>query len=178
MKKLLLINPVSQTSGYLLSKFTKIPPLSLAYIAAVTPSDWKIKIADENFDRFVFEDADLVGISAFTSNINRAYEIAQTYRKRKIKVVLGGIHASMLPDEALQYADAVVVGEAEGIWGKVIDDFENNNLSGKYLGPRINLLLDSIKPRRDLIDSRYVLSVTNSSTWSSRTCLQKSAPKP
>ena len=156
MKKLLLINPVGQASGYLLSKFTKIPPLSLAYIAAVTPPDWKIKIADENFDRFVIEDADLVGISAFTSSINRAYEIARIYRKRKIKVVLGGIHASMLPDEALQYADAVVVGEAEGIWGKVIEDFENSRLSGKYLGPRINLILNSIKPRRDLMDPRYM----------------------
>ena len=156
MKKLLLINPVGQASGYLLSKFSKIPPLSLAYIAAVTPPDWKIKIADENFDRFVFEDADLVGISAFTSSINRAYEIARIYRKRKIKVVLGGIHASMLPDEALQYADAVVVGEAEGIWGKVIEDFDNSRLSGKYLGPRINLILNSIKPRRDLMDPRYI----------------------
>ena len=55
MKKLLLINPVGRASGYLLSKFSTIPPLSLAYIAAVTPSGWEVKIADENFERFVFE---------------------------------------------------------------------------------------------------------------------------
>ena len=58
MKKLLLVNPVGQTSGYLLSKFSSIPPLSLAYVAAVTPSDWEVKIADENFDPILFEDAD------------------------------------------------------------------------------------------------------------------------
>ncbi|MGD9138207.1 MAG: cobalamin-dependent protein, partial [Desulfobacterales bacterium] len=149
MKKLLLVNPVGQSSGYLLSKFSTIPPLSLAYIAAATPSDWEIKIADENFSRLVFEDADLVGISAFTSNINRAYEIAGIYRKQGIKVVIGGIHASMLPDEALQYADAVVVGEAELIWKKVLEDYDNNRLRGKYSGPRVDLSQSTIKPRRD-----------------------------
>ena len=155
MKKLLLINPVGQASGYLLSKFSTIPPLGLAYIAAVTPPDWEIKIADENFCQLETENADLVGISAFTSNINRAYEIARSYRQRGIKVIIGGIHASMLPDEALQFADAVVVGEAELIWAKVLKDFENNRLAGKYLGPRVDLTRNSIKPRRDLIDPRY-----------------------
>ena len=89
-------------SGTLLSKFSTFPPLSLAYVAAVTPSNWEVKIVDENFDKFVFEEADLVGITAFTTTISRAYEIACMYRERKIKVVMGGIHVSMLPDEALQ----------------------------------------------------------------------------
>jgi radical SAM superfamily enzyme YgiQ (UPF0313 family) len=155
MNKLLLINPVGQVSGYLLSKFSTIPPLSLAYVAAMTPSRWEVKIVDENFGRFEYEEADLVGISAFTSNINRAYEIAQIYRQRNIKVVIGGIHASMLPDEVLQYADAVVIGEAEGIWSKIIQDFEKNCLSDKYRGPRIDLSQNIIKPRRDLLDQRY-----------------------
>jgi radical SAM superfamily enzyme YgiQ (UPF0313 family) len=156
MKKLLLVNPVGQTSGYLLSKFSTIPPLSLAYIAAMTPPDWEVKIADENFNQVSYEKADLVGITAFTSCIRRAYEIARNYRDRGTKVVLGGIHASMLPDEALQHADAVVVGEGEGIWEKIIKDFENNRLNGKYFGPRIDLSQNQLKPRRDLLDTRYV----------------------
>jgi radical SAM superfamily enzyme YgiQ (UPF0313 family) len=155
MKKLILINPVGQVSGYLLSKFSTIPPLSLAYIAAVTPSRWEVKIVDENFGRFEYEEADLVGISAFTSNINRAYEIAGIYRQRNTKVVIGGIHASMLPDEVLQYADSVVMGEAEGVWGKLVEDFENNTLSDKYIGPRLDLSQNTIKPRRDLMDQKY-----------------------
>ena len=156
MKKLLLINPVGQISGGLLSRFTTFPPLSLAYVAALTPSNWEVKIADENFGKFVFEEADLVGITAFTSTINRAYEIAQIYRERKIKVIVGGIHVSMLSDEALNFADAVVVGEVEGIWEKVINDFENNRLSRKYVGPRIDLTQFNIRPRRDLMHPDYL----------------------
>jgi len=155
MKKLLLINPVSRRSGYLLSKFSTFPPLSLAYVAAVTPSNWEVKIVDENFDKFVFKEADLVGITAFTSNVNRAYEISRMYRERKIKVVMGGIHVSMLPDEALQYADVVVVGEVESIWERVINDFENKRLSTKYVGIQIDLTQFKITPRHDLLHPDY-----------------------
>jgi len=156
MKKLLLINPVGRRSGYLLSKVSTFAPLGLAYVAAVTPSNWDVKILDENCTPFEFEEADLVGITAFTSNINRAYEITKMYRDRKIKVILGGIHASMVPDEALQYADAVVIGEVEGIWEKVIHDFENNCLAATYMGPQVDLQHYSIMPRRDLLDPSYL----------------------
>jgi len=155
MRKLLLINPMGRRSGYLLSRSATFEPLSLAYVAGVTPSNWEVKIEDENFDKFEFEEADLVGITAFTSNITRAYEIAGMYRNRKTKVIMGGIHVSMLPDEALQFADSVVVGEVEGIWERVIDDFENNRLSSKYAGPRIDLAQCNIAPRRDLLHTHY-----------------------
>jgi radical SAM superfamily enzyme YgiQ (UPF0313 family) len=147
---------VGQKSGYLLSKLSTHSPLSLAYVAAVTPQDWDVKIWDENFTPFKFEEADLVGITAFTSNINRAYEIAGMYREKNIKVIFGGIHASMLPDEALQYGDAVVVGEVEGIWDKVIRDVERNTLQPKYQGPQLDLSQSKIFPRRDLIHADYL----------------------
>lgn len=155
MKKLLLINPVGRKSGYLSSRATTFPPLGLAYVAALTPPDWQIKIIDENFEDFKFEHADLVGITAFTSNINRAYEIAKIYKDKNIKVVLGGIHASMLPDEALQFVDTVVIGEAENIWKKVIQDFETNSLSPKYNGGVVDLTKSHPRPRRDLLHPHY-----------------------
>lgn len=155
MKKLLLINPVGRKSGFLSSRDTTFPPLSLAYVASLTPPDWHIKILDENFDDFKFEEADLVGITAFTSNINRAYEIAKIYKGKNIKVIIGGIHASMLPDEALQFADAVVIGEAENIWEKVIEDFENNSLEQKYKGGVVDLTNFNTIPRRDLLHPNY-----------------------
>ncbi|MGA2764873.1 MAG: radical SAM protein [Spirochaetia bacterium] len=155
MKKLLLINPVGRRSGFLLSRFTTLQPLSLAYLAAVTPPDWEVRIADEIFGEIRLEKADLVGITAFTSTINRAYEIASLFRNAGTKVVIGGIHASMLPDEALRFADAVVVGEAEGIWGKVIDDFEHGRMAGIYTGPRMDLAAFPVKPRRNLLDPGY-----------------------
>ncbi|MFA5323268.1 MAG: radical SAM protein [Smithella sp.] len=155
MKKLLLINPVGHKSGFLLSKSTTVPPLGLAYVASLTPPDWQIKILDENFDDFKFEEADLVGITAFSSNINRAYEIAKIYKEKNIKVIMGGIHVSMLPDEALQYADAVVIGEAENIWEKVIQDFNNNSLLQKYNGGIVDLTKFNVIPRRDLFNHNY-----------------------
>jgi radical SAM superfamily enzyme YgiQ (UPF0313 family) len=155
LKKLLLINPVGRRSGFLLSKISTFPPLGLAYVAAVTPPDWQVKILDENFDSFVAEEADLVGITAFTSNINRAYEIAKIYQKQGIKVVIGGIHASMHPEEAIEYADSVVIGEAEGIWAKVIGDFEEGRLQARYKGPLIDLNKFKIRPRRDLLHPNY-----------------------
>ncbi|MBW2437202.1 MAG: radical SAM protein [Desulfobacterales bacterium] len=155
MKKLLLINPVGRRSGLLLSRFSTFSPLGLAYVAAVTPPNWEVRIADENFDTFQFEEADLVGITAFTSNITRAYEIARQYRKRKIKVVIGGIHASMMPDEAQQFADSVVVGEVEDIWHKLLADFESNCLKPLYIGPRIEYGRSKILPRRDLLHPNY-----------------------
>lgn len=156
MKKLLLVNPVGRRSGYLLSRFSTFQPLGLAYVAAVTPSHWEVKIADENIAPFEFEEADLVGITAFTSNINRAYEIAGLYKAKGIKVIVGGIHGSMLPEEVLQYADSVVIGEVEGIWKQVLDDFENNRLLPEYRGPHIDLSHFPITPRRDLLSDKYL----------------------
>lgn len=155
MKKLLLINPVSRRSGLLLSRFSSFAPLGLAYVAAATPSNWEVKISDENFDEFEFEEADLVGITAFTSNINRAYEIAAMYRHRKIKVAIGGIHASMLTGEAQRYADTVVVGEAESLWPKVIADFESNHLTSLYVGSKVDFNQHAMLPRRDLLNPQY-----------------------
>jgi radical SAM superfamily enzyme YgiQ (UPF0313 family) len=155
MKKLLLINPVGRRSGYLVSKISTFQPLSLAYVAAVTPSHWDVRIIDENIAPFQFEEADLVGITSITSSINRAYEIARMYREKNIKVIMGGIHSSMLPDEALQHVDCVVIGEVEGIWGKVIEDFENDHLASRYQGPQVDLDRTQVTPRRDLLGPHY-----------------------
>lgn len=155
MPKLILINPVGKKSGYLMSSISRFAPLGLAYIAAVTPDHWDIEIIDENFVDFHYQEADLVGITAFTSNINRAYDIAQRYRQKNIKVIIGGIHASMAPDETAGFADAVVVGEAEGIWPQIILDFEQGRLGRRYEGPRIDLSKGNLLPRRDLLHPNY-----------------------
>lgn len=156
MKKLLLIHPAGRRSGYLLSAYTRFPPLGLAYVAAVTPPEWDVSILDETFDRCTFETADLVGITAFTSNINRAYALADEYRRRGVPVVMGGIHASMVPEEALGHCDAVVAGEVEGIWSRVLDDFEQGRMTGIYRGPQIDLSASDVVPRRDLLHPAYL----------------------
>jgi len=163
MKKLLLISPQGRKSGYLLSRISSFPPLGLAYVAAATPPEWHVEILDENMGPVAFGDADLVGITAYTSNVTRAYEIARIYRERGIPVVMGGIHVSMRPEEALAYADSVVVGEAEGVWAQVLDDAARARLSPQYRGPQIDLKRSHILPRRDLLHPDYRWQVVQTS---------------
>src|SRR5208337_4187670 len=155
MKKLLLINPVGRRSGYLLTTFGTFSPLGLAYVAGATPDNWDVEIIDENFDTFAYKEADLVGISSFTSSINRAYELAALYRSKGTKVIMGGIHVSMMPDEALHYVDAVVIGEVEGVWKQVLKDFEAGSLQPKYQSPQLDLSKFDVLPRRDLLHPNY-----------------------
>lgn len=112
----------------------KVESAALQLLAAITPAAHEVSVVQEHLgDRVVFDnDVDLVGISAMTIQAHRAYEIADGYRRAGKKVVLGGIHPSVRPDEALQHADAVVVGEAERVWAEVIADAENHRLRPIY----------------------------------------------
>lgn len=129
-----------------------IPPLNLCLIAALTPYDFEVSILDENNDDIDFtKHFDLVGITSMTSTAPRMYEIADTYRAKGIPVVLGGSHVSMLPEEALSHADAVVIGEAEGVWEKLLKDFKNGMMQRVYKAESY-LSLDYLPhPRRDLL---------------------------
>ncbi len=169
-KKLLLINPVNpRRIGLTVNPSSRFQPLGLGIIAALTPQEWKIEIVDENSEAFKFRQADLVGLTAFTANITRAYEISNLYRKKNIPTVLGGIHASMCPEEALQYVDAVVVGEAESVWAKVISDVEAGKVQKIYKGD----LLDSKEmpnPRRDLFHPGYMFGSVQTSRGCPMNC--------
>ncbi|RJP77024.1 MAG: radical SAM protein [Desulfobacteraceae bacterium] len=154
MMRLLLINPSNSVKGLGNVSATAFPPLNLPYIAALTPSHYQIDVIDENVEPFEFRDADIVGLTAYTASVHRAYEIAQLYREKGIPTVIGGIHASMLPDEASQYCDVVAVGEAESIWPEIIRDFENKRLKKIYRGEMIDLKNLPI-PRRDILKNAY-----------------------
>lgn len=167
---LLLINPVNQLrTGFLINRATKCQPLSLGIIASLTPAHWKIKIIDENFRQFRHYDADLVGITTFTATSTRAYQIAGEYRKRGVPVILGGIHASMLPDEAQQYADSVVIGEAESVWQTIIADFEAGKLLPRYTGTFTDPIIQPF-PRRDLFHPAYIAASIQTSRGCPMNC--------
>lgn len=154
MPRLLLINPANEHKGLGNIKATAWPPLNLPYLAAITPGHYEIEIIDENIEPFRYRDADIVGITSFTSSVNRAYQIAQIYREKGIPTVMGGIHVSMMPEEALAFCDAVVVGEAESIWPSVLEDFENGRLQKQYHGSWADL--DNLpQPRRDLLQKSH-----------------------
>jgi len=125
----------------------------LLVIAALTPDQHDVEIVDENVAEIDFGKAyDLVAVSCMTQQATRAYAIADEFRKRKRKVVLGGIHPTLLPEEAKLHADSVVVGEVEYLWEKVLRDFEGNRLQDFYRAERLVDMEDSPLPRYDLLD--------------------------
>ncbi len=155
LKKLLLINPLNRTrKGLIIHKHVIYPPIGLGIIANLTPSDWEVEILDENFDEFEYKDADLVGLTALTSSVTRAYEIASIYKEKGIPTVLGGIHASMMPDEAMKLVDTVVVGEVESVWKNLIEDFDNGQMKSRYDGVLLPME-DAVRPARHLFHKDY-----------------------
>jgi radical SAM superfamily enzyme YgiQ (UPF0313 family) len=124
----------------------------LLVIGALTPNDIDLELIDEGIEDIDFSRGyDLVAITAVTQQASRAYEIARRCREKNIKVVLGGIHATVLPEEANLHADSVVIGEAESLWPKLLDDFRHNRLSPVYVSQQEVDLKNSPVPRYELL---------------------------
>jgi len=154
--KLLLILPENKRSywgGVSKSGKAGFIRLGLPTIAALTPEDWEVEILDARVNPVDYDcGADLVGITAFTAEAPSAYEIADAFRARGTTVVMGGVHASALPDEAASHADSVVVGEAELVWKDLLDDFKKGALKPRYKSDRLTDMKGNVIPRRDLLD--------------------------
>lgn len=147
-----------KTKRKMKGKAFRLPQLSLGIIGALTPSDVSVCYIDENVEEINFDDgADLVGITAMTPTAPRAYRIATEFRKRGAKVIMGGIHPSVLPDEALHYCDSVVIGEVESVWQEVIQDFQNNELKPRYQAKGLVDSRDIPLPRRNLFEGKGYL---------------------
>jgi radical SAM superfamily enzyme YgiQ (UPF0313 family) len=138
----------------------------LAIIAALTPPEVEVYISDESISDTDYQNrVDLVGITTMTITASRAYQIADAFKARGVKVVLGGSHPSALPEEATQHADAVLIGEAEGIWPTMIEDFRKNKLKKIYTQQKRPSLENLPIPRRDLfVKGAYYVDNTISTT--------------
>ena len=130
-----------------------IPQLTLSLLAALTPPEHEIQIVEEAFGEKVnFDgDYDVIGISIMTQTCISGYRIANEFKKRGKIVVFGGIHATAMPDEAIRFGNAVVIGEAEGLWDIVLDDIKHNRLKPFYKLEKLPDLQSHVMPRRDLI---------------------------
>ena len=149
--KIKLIAPRDQGEDSISSAF-KLQRVNLPLLAALTPPSHTMTIVDESFaPDDINQDVDLVGITVMTDIALRAYKIADTYRQKAVKVVMGGIHPTVLPDEALEHADAVVVGEAEGIWPRLVSDAASGQMQRLYRAGKMTDLKGLPKPRRDLL---------------------------
>ena len=148
--KIKLIAPNEQREDTLSSPF-KLQRVNLPLLAALTPPGHTITIVEEAFaPDDIDQDVDLVGITVLTELAPRAYQIGDIYRRKGVKVVMGGIHPTVLPEEALEHADAVVVGEAEGLWPQLVADAASGQLQRIYRAGKMTDLTGLPKPRRDL----------------------------
>ncbi|MCX7044668.1 MAG: radical SAM protein [Candidatus Sumerlaeota bacterium] len=161
--KLYLINPSNPLVSIVhvkesrWNRYRVWKPLSLLTLAGLTPPEWEVTIVDENLhvpDYSAMPRPDLVGITAFTSQANRAYELAACFRSLGVPVVMGGIHATMRLEEASERVDSVVTGEAESLWPQVLEDARNGVLKRRYDGGRADLNNVPIA-RHDLLTKGY-----------------------
>jgi radical SAM superfamily enzyme YgiQ (UPF0313 family) len=160
-----LINPVNRLVALAKVKenwwnrYRRWKPLGLLVLGAATPAEWEVTVVDENVavpDYAAMPRPDLVGITAFTSQVNRAYQVAAEFRGRGVPVVMGGIHATLRLEEALPRVDSVVTGEADLIWPQVLDDARRGDLKRVYVGGPVDLA-KMPQARHDLLPSGYAL---------------------
>jgi radical SAM superfamily enzyme YgiQ (UPF0313 family) len=150
--KILLIYPSRLDDSDRVIKYRKAftPPLSLGILSGLTPERHDVRIINDLVEPVDFDaPVDLVGITALTSQADRAYQICAGFREKGVKTVIGGVHPSLMPEEAIQHADTVVIGEAEGIWPRILSDAENNSLQPIYNNSTFDDLSCAVKPRWD-----------------------------
>jgi radical SAM superfamily enzyme YgiQ (UPF0313 family) len=135
-------------------------PLQLAIIAGLVEAPDEVVMYDDRLEKIPFDDqTDLVCITVDSFSARRAYQISAEFRKRGVKVILGGMHVSLLPDEASQYADSIVVGDAEPIWRQMIFDVKNRVIQKIYTAP-FGLPQDGCFPNRDIFKGKNYLPVS------------------
>jgi radical SAM superfamily enzyme YgiQ (UPF0313 family) len=147
------------------------PIITLPHIAAITPKKHNVRIINENYENINFDyNVDLIGITTYTMTAPRVYEIADEFRSRGKKVVLGGYHATALPEEAIKHADSLILGMAESNWPELLDDFEKGKM--KQIYPRnTNFDMADIPPlRRDLIRHNPLMGAVQSTRGCSNKC--------
>lgn len=164
MKILLILasGPMYKYKTGIFKKPLRYAPLTLTTLASLIPSELeaKVEIVDEGIEVLNGNTgADLVGICAITGTSDRAYTIADYFRKRGIPVVLGGVHPTLMPEEASEHADAVVVGFGEKTWPQLLRDFKKGEMQKIYKSPKDVSLRDLTFPRRDLLKKRSYITI-------------------
>jgi radical SAM superfamily enzyme YgiQ (UPF0313 family) len=146
MRLTLVLPAIGRKAGVNYMRTWQMEPLSIAVLAALTPNDVEIAFHDDRMEPIPYDrPTDLVAIPVETYTAKRAYQIASEFRRRGVKVVMGGFHATLMTDEVKEYAEAVVIGEAEELWPQVIDDARCGRLRPIY----------SSKTQPDLATVRY-----------------------
>jgi len=163
---ILLIQPRGPMYRYgsgIFRKPIRYAPLTLTTLAALVPQglEAKVELIDEGVEQFAppLSDPDLVGISAITGHAQRAYKIADYFRSRNVPVVLGGVHPTLMPEEAKQHADSVVTGFAEESWPQLLKDFQEGQMKEFYQQRRDISLANLPNPKRELLEKKGYVTI-------------------
>lgn len=172
--KVTLIEPAMiKRDGFKEKPMFTLQPLTLGVLAGLTPARHEVQAIDDRIEAINYDELrDLVGISVQTYTARRAYQIADEFRRRQVPVVLGGYHPTLLPGEASQHADSVVIGEAEGVWPGLLEDVECGRMQPVYNAPK-NLPLSGIQVDRSVFKNNHYLPATLLET--ARGCLHDCA---
>ena len=139
----------------------RMEPLTLGVLAGLTPPDVEVALFDDRMERINYDaPTDLAAITVETYTARRAYEIAAEYRARGVPVILGGMHPTLLPEEAAQHADSLFLGDAETLWASVVADARAGRLQTRYQGPPGIAQCGGSLPRRDLFAGKGYLPVS------------------
>lgn len=136
----------------------QMEPLPVATLKGLTPADIDTRFYDDRLERIPYDEpTDVVAIPVETYTARRAYQIASEYRRRGVPVIMGGFHVTLVPDEAVRFADAIVIGEAESVWAEVIDDLRHRTLKPRYQGQQTDLR--QVKVDRSLFQGKRYLPI-------------------
>ena len=140
----------------------RMEPLQLGVIAGLTPKEYEVVLVDDRMEEIPYDEkTDLVAITVETFTARRSYEIAKEFRDRKIPVIMGGFHPTLIPEEVLEHADSIFTGDAEGTWHEVLNDLKTTgNLKRIYKSGTGIGQLGGFHPRRDLFLKKGYLPVT------------------
>jgi radical SAM superfamily enzyme YgiQ (UPF0313 family) len=154
--KVLLIHAVEKSLVIAEQPLSVFPVLGVITVASLFPEDWEVQVVDEAVEEVDLNaEVDLVGISTLTIDAFHAYELADRFRQRGIPVLMGGMHVSALPEEALQHADAIVIGEAEEVLGRILSDLKQGKMKGIYKGENPPELSTVPRPRFELLHPKH-----------------------
>lgn len=160
--KLTLIKPnIGRREHSLYVDEGRMEPLQLGILAALTPKDIEVVMYDDRMEEIPYDEpTDVVAITVETFTARRAYEISKEFRDRGVPVVMGGMHAMLLPEELEQHCDAVIVGDAEPVWETVMEDCRKGTLKKRYEVTQPTCPQMNVITRRDIFEGKGYLPIT------------------
>lgn len=160
--KITLIKPnIGRREHSLYVDNASMEPLQLGILAALTPADIEVVMYDDRLEAIPYDEStDLVAITVETFTARRSYEISEEYRRRGVRVIMGGMHVKLLPEEVKEHCDSIMIGDAEDKWGAMIEDLRKGKLAGVYQCNPVHVPQKGVITRRDIFEGKKYMPIT------------------